>query len=158
MKFLCKTKLGDFLAGFEHDYLISLEFPGDFAKSFIKFNYISGNIQKFEHELNNYIEGNKKYIDFPYKLINISDSKKFILEKLKDKVLYGKTLTYSELGNICNVKNPRIIGQAMKINPIPIVIPCHRVLSKNPLKKYYSPGVFYKDFLLELENSNKTKI
>ena len=45
------------------------------------------------------------------------------------KIPVGETVTYGELAKELN-SHPRAIGQACKKNPIPIIIPCHRVLSK----------------------------
>jgi len=43
----------------------------------------------------------------------------------------GETTTYSEIGNKINSKAYRAIGNVCKSNPIPLIIPCHRVLRKN---------------------------
>ncbi|MBO8127017.1 MAG: methylated-DNA--[protein]-cysteine S-methyltransferase [Firmicutes bacterium] len=64
---------------------------------------------------------------------------------------YGKTVTYADLATALN--NPgavRAVGQACGANPIPIVVPCHRVLAKGSLGGY-TGGLEYKKYLLELE-------
>jgi O-6-methylguanine DNA methyltransferase len=155
MKFLCKTRLGDFLAEFEDDFVIRLSFPGDFAKPFGKIPYISSELEEFDIELNNYLNGLKKSIDFPYKLKNVTEFQKNILELLKEKITFGKTCTYYELGMLYKNKCARSIGQVMKKNPLPLIFPCHRVLNKNKKTNNYSPGVFYKDILLKLESNYK---
>ena len=48
---------------------------------------------------------------------------------------YGKTLSYSELAKQLKT-GPRAIGNACRTNPIPIIIPCHRILAKNGLGGY----------------------
>ena len=153
MKYLCKTRLGDFLAEFEDNIIISLSFPGDFAKPFGKISYIPEKLKKFENELNQYLNGTKKSIEFPYKLKNTTDFQKKVLEILKEKITYGNTCTYSELGAMSNVKCAKSIGQVMKKNPLPIIFPCHRVLNKNKKTENYSPGIFYKNILINLEKS-----
>ncbi|HEV2613720.1 MAG TPA: methylated-DNA--[protein]-cysteine S-methyltransferase [Gammaproteobacteria bacterium] len=52
------------------------------------------------------------------------------------KISPGKTVTYSELAKKLN-SHPRAIGQACRANPLPIIIPCHRVVGKNNLGGYF---------------------
>ncbi len=47
----------------------------------------------------------------------------------------GKTLTYGQLADKLN-SSPRAIGNACRANPVPIIIPCHRVIGKNGLGGY----------------------
>ena len=57
------------------------------------------------------------------------------------KVTYGKTVSYKELAyGWGNVKASRAAGDACKRNPIPIIIPCHRVLNINGKIGFYSGG------------------
>ena len=51
-----------------------------------------------------------------------------VYERLKEIAPFGRTITYSELARLTG-KHPRFIGYAMKVNPFPILIPCHRVVS-----------------------------
>lgn len=48
----------------------------------------------------------------------------------------GKTITYSELAKKLHT-HPRAIGQACRANPLPVTIPCHRVVGKNSLGGYF---------------------
>lgn len=52
------------------------------------------------------------------------------------KIPPGQTVTYSELANKLN-SHPRAIGQACRSNPLPVTIPCHRVVGKNNLGGYF---------------------
>jgi methylated-DNA-[protein]-cysteine S-methyltransferase len=45
-------------------------------------------------------------------------------------VPYGKTATYKEIGIDCGT-SPRVVGQAMSRNPTPLIVPCHRIVSKS---------------------------
>lgn len=47
------------------------------------------------------------------------------------KVKYGETISYSELASKLNSKAYRAVGNIMRKNPYPIIIPCHRVINKN---------------------------
>lgn len=65
---------------------------------------------------------------------------------------YGTILTYKELGQKLGI-HPRIIGMGCRTNPIPIIIPCHRVVSSNPKMVHYSfiKGAETKNWLINHE-------
>jgi|TARA_B110000438_G_scaffold289581_2_gene324305 methylated-DNA-[protein]-cysteine S-methyltransferase len=66
-------------------------------------------------------------------------------------IKYGKTSNYSEIATF--VKNPkayRAVGTACGKNPLPLIIPCHRILSKNGMGGF-TGGLDRKRFLLKLE-------
>jgi methylated-DNA-[protein]-cysteine S-methyltransferase len=67
-------------------------------------------------------------------------------------VPFGQTITYKELADtIGKSQAQRAIGQANNKNPIPIVIPCHRVIGKSGDLVGYAGGIDRKKLLLELE-------
>ena len=71
------------------------------------------------------------------------------------KIPYGKTTTYGEIAkNIGNPKASRAVGLANHNNPIPIIIPCHRVIGKNKKLIGYALGLDKKEYLLNLELKN----
>jgi len=72
-----------------------------------------------------------------------------VYETLTKKVKRGEVITYGELAKMLN-SSPRAVGGAMRRNPYPIVVPCHRVVASNGLGNY-TPKVEYKKFLLALE-------
>lgn len=69
------------------------------------------------------------------------------------KIPYGSTVTYTELAESINHPNAvRAVAHATALNPVPVIIPCHRVISIQPSGLYkYSGGSENKKFLLELE-------
>lgn len=68
---------------------------------------------------------------------------------------YGKTMTYQEVAQkIGNEKACRAVGMANHLNPIPILIPCHRVIGKNHSLTGYALGLEKKQVLLDLEKEN----
>lgn len=71
-----------------------------------------------------------------------------------EKIPYGKTLTYKEIGDKINSKAYQAIGTACGKNPILFRIPCHRVLGKNNLGGF-SYGLDLKKNLLKMEKSCK---
>lgn len=65
---------------------------------------------------------------------------------------FGQTRSYSDIANMINNPNAiRAVGTANGANPIPIVIPCHRVIGKNGTLTGYSGGLRMKETLLQLE-------
>jgi len=68
------------------------------------------------------------------------------------KIPYGETISYGELAKrIDNPKASRAVGLANGSNPIPIVIPCHRVIGSNGKLTGYGGGLPIKEKLLALE-------
>ena len=68
------------------------------------------------------------------------------------KIPAGETVTYGELAKELN-SHPRAIGQACRKNPIPIIIPCHRVVTGNSKLGGYTGGIKMKSRLLQMEGS-----
>jgi methylated-DNA-[protein]-cysteine S-methyltransferase len=65
---------------------------------------------------------------------------------------YGQTRSYAWLaGRVGNPGAPRAVGQALARNPLPIIIPCHRVLASNGRLGGFGGGIGMKQFLLQLE-------
>ena len=65
---------------------------------------------------------------------------------------YGQTRSYSWVaGRAGNPRAVRAVGQALAVNPLPIIVPCHRVLAKDGGLGGYSGGLPVKQMLLELE-------
>lgn len=70
------------------------------------------------------------------------------------KIPYGKTKTYSDIAKaIKKPKAVRAVGTACGANPVPILIPCHRVLPISGGFGNYAGGEYKKEFLLELEKA-----
>ncbi len=69
-------------------------------------------------------------INIDYKTTFKTDFAQSIINELL-KVDYGKTISYSELAFKLNSKASRAVGNIMRKNPFPLIIPCHRVIKKN---------------------------
>jgi methylated-DNA-[protein]-cysteine S-methyltransferase len=75
-----------------------------------------------------------------------------VWNKLRD-IPFGQTRSYKEIANGINKTGAfRAVGRANGRNPIPIIIPCHRVILSNGKLGGYSSGVPIKDWLLRLED------
>jgi O-6-methylguanine DNA methyltransferase len=80
-----------------------------------------------------------------------------VWEELR-RIPHGSTLTYGELAARLGVpRAARAVGQANGRNPIPIVVPCHRVVAANGRLGGFTGGVDIKEFLLGLERARRTR-
>ena len=109
-------------------------------------------IEKCILQLDEYFH--KKRTDFDI-LLDWSEStffQKTVWRALRD-VPYGHTATYSEIAKkIGKPRAVRAVGHANRLNPIPIIVPCHRIIGKSGKLTGYFYGLEMKRALLELEN------
>lgn len=84
-----------------------------------------------------------------------------ILLTLRDDVGYGETVTYGELAEMAGRPGAaRAVGSTMASNPMPFLIPCHRVVAANGIGGYgggYGDGVALKRALLDLEAGGRSR-
>ena len=70
------------------------------------------------------------------------------------RIPYGATITYKNLAKrVIAPKAFQAVGRANGANPVPIIVPCHRVLGSNGALVGYSCGIKTKEFLLRLEGA-----
>ncbi len=81
--------------------------------------------------------------------LSVSDFARRVLEEVR-LIPYGTTITYGELARRLGTKGFRAVGRALSLNPVPVIIPCHRVVSAKGLGGF-TAGLEWKRFLLELE-------
>ena len=102
-------------------------------------------------QLNEYFTGNRSNFKLPI-LLSGSDFQIKVWEELL-KIPYGETRSYQEIADSIGKKGAaRAVGRANKENPLPIIIPCHRVIGANGSLTGYTGGLWRKRWLLELEN------
>lgn len=78
--------------------------------------------------------------------------------KALGRIPYGKTISYGQQAqNIGNPRACRAVGSANGKNPIPIIVPCHRVVSADGSLGGYALGLKMKKQLLDLEGHRRTK-
>ena len=101
-------------------------------------------------QLDGYFNKKLKVFNLPFDLKG-TPFQLIVWEKLC-KIPYGKTWSYYDLAKaIGNPKSVRAVGRINSQNPIPIIIPCHRVILKNGNLGGYSGGLVIKDWLLRHE-------
>ncbi len=109
-----------------------------------------GAAESFARELRQYLRGKRSGFKSTLDLSSGTRFQQAVWKKLLE-VPYGEVVTYKELA--CAVGSPkaaRAVGNAVGKNPLPIVVPCHRVLAANGLGGY-SCGIEIKKNLLRLE-------
>lgn len=107
-------------------------------------------IRQTYSEIMEYLQGKRKTFDIPLQIYGTEFQLK-VWKELK-KIPYGETISYKELAKrVGSPKGFRAVGQANNKNPIPIIIPCHRVIGEKGKLVGYNGGIEIKQFLLELE-------
>jgi len=104
--------------------------------------------------LSDYLEGGSTVLELPHDLrLMAAPFRHKVLQELHRSVHRGETVTYGELAaRAGNPKATRAVGTACARNPIPIVVPCHRVLHTGGKGiGNYTGGVHRKEALLRLE-------
>ncbi|MDC7126561.1 MAG: methylated-DNA--[protein]-cysteine S-methyltransferase, partial [Spirochaetales bacterium] len=97
-----------------------------------------------------YFEGTRKVFNLKLSPEG-TDFQKKVWKALLD-IPYGETRSYQDIAkNIGNPKACRAIGNANNKNPIPLIIPCHRVIGKNGNLVGYGAGIDLKKTFLDIE-------
>ncbi|WP_166242645.1 methylated-DNA--[protein]-cysteine S-methyltransferase [Paenibacillus turpanensis] len=101
-------------------------------------------------ELREYIAGERISFTAPLDLRGTAFQRK-VWEQLRE-IPYGATCSYADIAlAIGSPKAVRAVGGANGRNPVPIIVPCHRVIGKNGTLTGYSGGLHFKERLLKLE-------
>lgn len=103
-----------------------------------------------QKQLKEYFEGKRTKFEIPLNPKGTEFMKKVWKELIK--IPYGEVRTYKEIAEkVGNSKASRAVGMANNKNPIPIIIPCHRVIGSNNKLVGYALGLDMKKYLLDLE-------
>ena len=104
-------------------------------------------------QLDEYFEGKRERFDLEVDLASLADFNRRVLRELA-RVPYGEVVTYGELAaRAARPRAARAVGTVMNRNPLPIVLPCHRVIGANGKLVGYAGGLERKETLLRLEGS-----
>jgi methylated-DNA-[protein]-cysteine S-methyltransferase len=110
-------------------------------------------IDTARRELDEYFEGNRRRFDLPLDVALLATFNRRVLEELA-RVPYGEVVTYGELAaRAARPRAARAVGTVMNRNPLPIVLPCHRVIGANGKLVGYAGGLERKEQLLRLEGA-----
>lgn len=145
---LCQLKIVE-----ESDRLIRLTFNEDWLgeDETLENSWL---IEETCQQLRDYFNGQRKVFELPVSLNGTAFQIK-VWNGLK-KIPYGERVSYQELANrIGHPRADRAVGTANHFNPLPIIIPCHRVVRKGGQLGGYGGGTALKAGLLALEEINR---
>ena len=102
-------------------------------------------------ELDEYFRGRRRVFDLPLDL-SLSTGFRQLVQRYLPGIAYGQTRTYRQVAELVgNPKAVRAVGTACATNPLPVVVPCHRVLRTDGTLGGYVGGPEAKTALLTLE-------
>lgn len=109
-------------------------------------------LQQAKSQLTEYFSGERTAFDLPFSIVGTTFQQS-VWQALTD-IPYGQTVSYGQLsGRLNNPGSVRAVGRANGQNPIPIIIPCHRVIGADGKLTGYSGGLNNKKWLLKHEGA-----
>ena len=107
-------------------------------------------------QLDQYFAGALTAFDVPLRLVGTVFQRR-VWQALLD-IPYGETRTYGQIAaQVGAPKAARAVGGANHVNPISIIVPCHRVIGADGRMVGYGGGLWRKEALLQLERDNLVK-
>ena len=117
----------------------------------------AANAEHAARQLGEYLRGTREAFQIPLDWSGVEETHRRVLETLCEIAPFGTTVTYGELGERAGVDDPRDVGVMMARNPLPLVVPCHRVVAADGLGGY-GGGIELKRTLLELEGVRPARL
>ena len=112
-----------------------------------------GPLEQMRRELDEYFDGRRRQFELPLDWTLVGPFARRVLD-VTSEIPYGGVLSYAEVAaEAGSPRGSRAAGNALGSNPIPIVVPCHRVLRSGGALGGYGGGLDRKRFLLELEGA-----
>ena len=149
------SPIGKLLVAGDAETVRSIRFPKNGAPGEPGAGWIESSTAPLEQaacQLREYFAGKRTGFDLPLAPEG-TQFQRSVWRKLQD-IPYGRTISYGELARkVGNPKASRAVGAANGQNPIPIVIPCHRVIGANGKLTGFGGGLPIKEALLALERT-----
>ncbi|MBN1481305.1 methylated-DNA--[protein]-cysteine S-methyltransferase [candidate division KSB1 bacterium] len=115
------------------------------------FEQMNDILYKVVEQLDNYFRGQPEAFNIPLDFLAGTTFQKAVWHQVRA-IPYGRTKTYGQIANeLGQSRAVRAVGVANGANPLPVVVPCHRVIRTNGSLGGYSGGLDIKDALLRLE-------
>ena len=150
--FYYETKIGKLGIAEEHGFVTNIYFMNQKQPLDSKL-YETEVLQETHKQLVEYFDGKRQDFDIPINPRGTDFQQQVWCELLK--IPYGETRSYKDIAlALGNDRASRSVGNANNKNPIPIIIPCHRVIGADNKLVGYAGGVEIKNFLLQLESRN----
>ena len=109
-------------------------------------------VSHVSRQLQEYFSGKLKKFDIPYKFMGGTEFQRKVWNILEN-IPYGATKTYQEIADeVGNPKAVRAVANAVGMNSLSIIVPCHRVIGSDGKLHGYAGGVSMKERLLEIES------
>ncbi|HTS76732.1 MAG TPA: methylated-DNA--[protein]-cysteine S-methyltransferase [Bryobacteraceae bacterium] len=147
------TPIGKLLIAGDENAIHRIEFPKRGKPALPERDWIlsaKGPVAEAVRQLREYFAGKRTGFDLPLAPQG-TDFQRGVWRRLQE-IPYGETISYGELARrVGNPKASRAVGAANGSNPIPIVIPCHRVIGSNGKLTGFGGGLPTKEALLALE-------
>jgi methylated-DNA-[protein]-cysteine S-methyltransferase len=110
-----------------------------------------GQVDDVRRQLDEYFAGSRQQFTVPLDWALMQGFARSVLQRTNE-IPYGQVRTYREVAALAgNAKASRAAGNALGSNPIPIIVPCHRVLRTGGALGGYGGGLEVKRLLLDLE-------
>jgi O-6-methylguanine DNA methyltransferase len=144
------TPLGTFTAIYENGVIRRVLFPDEVPGADV------GSFDPslpFAAQITEYFDGKRKAFDLPMLLPGTEFRRN--VYKAAIGIPYGRVAAYSEVALAAGYPLAmRAVGTAMRLNPLPLLIPCHRVVHKSEKRSAYRGGDGMKHYLLDLERAH----
>lgn len=148
-QFLLESPIGTCLLEGQGDKVVSIQFGEQLSVT----SPSSQGLEKVAQALEEYFAGKREQFEQDWFLFQGTPFQQQVWQALWN-IPYGKTRSYKEIGIIIqNEKAVRAIGRCVGSNPLPIVVPCHRVIGSDGTLTGFAYGLETKRWLLELEQS-----
>ena len=138
----------------ESNFISRIKFrEGDSLQLFKEIKKVgeSPTLTEASKQIDEYFNGTRKLFEIPFRLNVPPFYRKVLLEV--QKVNYGDVASYGKIAQMAGSNRAaRVVGTANAKNPLPIIIPCHRIISSNGNVGGYSGGLDKKVFLLNHES------
>ncbi len=155
---IIKTPIGELTLISAQGKITSIYFEGREDEEILKAATKSKDplLEETAGQIKNYF--NYKLVEFKLPLNPLGTSFQRKVWKVLTQIPYGRTISYGEQAQMLgDSKKARAVGGANGKNPIPLVIPCHRVIGKSGDLTGFGGGIKIKKFLLDFEASNPLK-
>jgi methylated-DNA-[protein]-cysteine S-methyltransferase len=155
------TPIGDLLVGVTDRGVCRIHFDPDLERELEALARAFGPrilrsarpVDQVRRQLDEYFAGKRRSFDVDWDIRYLPVYNQRVLAELA-RVEYGSTTTYGGLAALTgNARAARAVGTVMNRNPIPIVLPCHRVVGAKGQLTGYAGGLERKELLLRLEGA-----